>query len=157
LPWSGGGEPIWYEGDERVNNCSVMVGFKDQEMMAYVLGLLRDFEENYRDLPEDKREAVTNDWGQSMTQDEPARETPELNRSQVSCQARGNTTSVSVVLRGNSAYVQTASIALETVDRILNNRHRTAGFASAPAVVGARELLGALREEGYVAWETRAF
>jgi hypothetical protein len=154
LPWSGGGEPIWYEGDPRVRNCSVLVAFKNQEMMAYILNMLRDFEDKYKNLSDEKHEALTNEWGQKLTAEEPEREDPDLNRSQISCFGRGNTASVTVITRGNSPYIQTGVLAAETIQRILHGRLRATGFASAAAAFGARELLGAQSEEGHLAWET---
>lgn len=152
LPWGGGGEPIWYETDPRVNNCSVLVAFRDQALVDAVLGLLVEFEEKHKGAPDNERERITNEMGNRLVSQEPEREQPALNRSIVSCHGRGDTESVSVVLRGNCPYVQTAVIAAEAADRILRGRHRAVGFTSAGAAFGARSLIAANAERGYLAW-----
>jgi short subunit dehydrogenase-like uncharacterized protein len=153
LPWSGGGEPVWYEGDSRVRNVRTLVSFKNQEAFGAVLGLLQKFEAECRKLPHEQREQVTNDWGLGMTTVEPPREDPDVNRCVLSCYGRGNTASVSVVLRGNSPYAQTGVFNAEAARRILSGKLKAVGFASPAAAFGARELIGAQAEQGYLAWE----
>ncbi len=152
LPWSGGGESIWYLDDDRVQNCSTLVAFRDQNMMDAILGVLVEFEEKYRDLPRDEQERITNEIGGAMVSEEPGREDPRLNHSVISCKGRGSTGGVSVILRGNSPYIQTGVIAATACDRILKGQCRAQGFASAAAAFGARVLLAAMAENGYHCW-----
>lgn len=154
LPWSGAAEPIWYRGDHRVANCQVLVAFKNQAVMEWVIGRIQDWYDNYRDLPRDEQETMLNDWGRGLVSEEPEREHPDVNRALVSCHARGNTESRTVVLRGNSPYLQTGVFAAEAVRRILIGSLRNIGFASPCAAFGHRELMAALSEEGYLAWES---
>jgi len=155
LPWGGAGEPVWYEGDPRVRNCSVLFALGNQEMMLAVAGILKQFEENHRHLDAAAQEEVTNAIGRQVTQKEPPRESPEVHRSVISCQARGNTQSVSVVLRGNSAYAQTGVFAAEAARAALSGELKAFGFASSSKAIGARRLLAALADEGYLSHEVK--
>ncbi|HUM08275.1 MAG TPA: DUF5938 domain-containing protein [Acidocella sp.] len=155
MPWGGAGEPVWYEGDARVRNCSVMFSLGNQEMMMNVLGLLKQFEENYRQLDAAGQEEVTNQIGRQVTQKEPPRETPEIHRTLISCQARGNTQSVSVILRGNSAYSQTGVFGAEAARSVLAGELKNVGFGSGSAILGARRLLAAQAEDGYLSYEIK--
>jgi short subunit dehydrogenase-like uncharacterized protein len=157
VPWSGGGETVWYQHDERVNNCTTLVAFKNREMFGAILGVLVDFEEKYRELPPAEQEAVTNQIGGAITTEEPGREDPNLNRHITSVVGRGNTGGVRVILRGNSPYRQTGALAAEACRRVLLGKIRETGFASPAAVFGAHELAAALSELGYLAWETSTF
>lgn len=152
LPWSGGGETIWLENDPRVRHCTTLVAFRNQEMFGAIVARLREFEEKYRHLPDDEQEKVCSRIGNELVAEEPARENPEVNRCIISCHARGNTRSTSVVLRGTSPYIQTGVLAAEASRRILAGRLRTSGFASPAAAFGARELAAALAEDGLHAW-----
>ena len=157
VPWSGGGETVWYQHDERVNNCSTLVAFKNREIFGAILGVLAEFEEKYRELPPEEQEAVTNQIGGVITTEEPGREDPNLNRHITSVVGRGNTGGVRVILRGNSPYRQTGALAAEACRRVLLGKIRETGFASPAAVFGAHELAAALSELGYLAWETSTF
>ncbi len=156
LPWSGGGEPIWFQNDQRVSNCSTLVSFRNQAMFAYVFGMLQKFEAEVRQLPHEQREATTNAWGASMTTQEPARENPDVNRCVLACHGRGNTESVTVILRGNSPYSQTGMLGAEAARRVLGGSLLNAGFVSPAQAFGARNLLAALAEEGYLSWQVKS-
>ncbi|MEH6577683.1 MAG: DUF5938 domain-containing protein [Amphritea sp.] len=153
LPWGGAAEPVWYENDHRVRNCSVLVAFKNQAVANWVIGRISDWFDNYRSLPRQDQEKAFVEWGASLVSEEPARENPDENRSVISCHGRGNTASVNVVLRGNSPYIQTGVMAAEAVRRILIGRLYATGFASACEAFGHRELISAMAEEGYLTWE----
>ncbi|WBX84288.1 saccharopine dehydrogenase family protein [Sphingosinicella microcystinivorans] len=156
LPWAGGGEPVWYEGDARVSNCSTLVGFRNQLMFDAVIAALENFEKDYRHLPDAEQERICNELGGQLTQVEPDRENPDVNRSVISCIGRGNTTGVSVVLRGNSPYIQTGLLAAEGCRRILRGQLLAAGFQSPAKAFGARAILNAWAEHGYHSWEAQA-
>lgn len=152
LPWSGGGEPVWYDGDARVRNVKVLVSFRNQDAMNAIVGLLKQFEVEAKDLPLAEQEEWTNRAGAAITQVEPSREDPDVNRAVLSCHGRGNTNSVSVVLRGNSPYAQTGVLAAEAARRALLGQLKAVGFASPTQAMGARSLLAALADEGYMSW-----
>ncbi len=152
LPWGGGGEVVWYEDDERVNNCSVLVAFRNQEMLGAVIGMVEEFEEKYSHLEGDDREQQTNSMGNAMVSEEPGREHPDINRSIISCIARGNTESVRVILRGNSPYLQTGVFAAEATRQLLIGEHNGAGAINPATAFGARKLISATASRGYLAW-----
>ncbi|RLA47509.1 MAG: saccharopine dehydrogenase [Gammaproteobacteria bacterium] len=152
LPWGGGGEVVWYENDDRVSNCSVMVAFRNEEMVGAVIDAIKGFEENSGSLEGEAREQQTNAMGNAMVSEEPDREDPNINRSIISCKARGNTASVNVVLRGSGPYLQTATFAAEACKRLLNGQQRGVGAISPAAAFGARELIAAVAERGYLTW-----
>lgn len=154
LPWSGGGEPLWYEHDDRVTNCSVLVSFRNQEMFGVVLGLLEKFEAEVRDLPEDQHEVHTNEWGEGLTGEEPAREDPAVNRCTLAVHGKGDTESVTVIIRGNSPYIQTGILQAEAARRVLLGKVLKTGFVSPAEAFGARALLGELAEEGHMSWKS---
>ncbi|MFM0371681.1 saccharopine dehydrogenase family protein [Paraburkholderia aspalathi] len=156
LPWSGGGEPVWYQDDPRVRNCQTLVSFRNQERFLAVVGLLKKFEEECRHLDPAKQEEVTNEWGKAVTQVEPPRENPDVNRCTLSCQGRGNTNSVSVILRGNSPYAQTGVLGAEAARRVLRGQLHAVGFVSPAQAFGARNLVAAQAEEGYLAYEVKS-
>lgn len=155
LPWGGGGEPTWFEGDKRVRNAKVLVAFRNQEAMKYIVSVLEKFEVEAKHLPYDEQEAWTNAQGEAMTTVEPPRENPDLNRCILSCYGRGNTNSVTVVLRGNSPYAQTGVIAAEAARRALLGQLKAVGYCSPTALIGARNMLGVLAEEGYLNMEVK--
>lgn len=152
LPWGGGGEIVWFEDDPRVNNCSILVAFRNADMVGAVIGMVEEFEEKYSHLEGDAREQQTNAMGNTLVSEEPPREDPDVNRSIISCKARGNTESVNVVLRGNAPYLQTAVFAAEACKRILHGEQRGAGAISPAAAFGARELIASVAQRGYLTW-----
>lgn len=156
LPWSGGGEPVWYEGDARVSNCSTLVGFRSQAMFDAVIATLETFEKEYSHLPDAEQERICNELGGQLTQVEPDRENPDVNRSVISCIGRGNTSGVSVILRGNAPYIQTGLLAAEGCRRILRGQLLAAGFQSPAKAFGARNILNVWAEHGYHTWEAQA-
>ena len=148
LPWGGGGEPVWYEGDDRVRNCRVLVSFRNRVMFDAVLGILQRFENECRALPEDQHEPTTNRWGADVTSVEPPREVPEVNRCVLSCHGRGTSVGVDVTLVGSAPYIQTGVLGAEAARRVLRGQLQAVGFVSPTQAFGARNLLGALSEEG---------
>lgn len=149
LPWSGGAEPLWFRDDPRVRNCSVLIGFRSQAMFGAVIDTLRNFEQEHRHKTPEEQEEVTNALGGTITSEEPPREHPDRNRSVISCIGRGNTNGVSVVLRGNSPYFQTAEVVVESCRQLLAGAPRAVGFQAATTAFGARNLMNALVELGY--------
>lgn len=152
LPWGGGGEVVWYEDDPRVSNCSILVAFRNMEMVNAVIGMVEEFEAKYTHLQGQEREQQTNAMGNAMVSVEPPRENPDVNRSIISCRGRGNTESVHVILRGNAPYLQTAVFAAEACQRILHGQQRGAGAISPAAAFGARELIAAVAQRGHLTW-----
>jgi len=157
LPWSGGGETIWYENDDRVTNCSTLVGFKNQEMFNGILQVLKEFEEKYRSLSDEEQESVINEIGGQITPEEPSRENPDENRTVLSCIGRGNASGINVVMRGNSPYLQTGALAAEVCNRILSGQFFKTGFQPIAKAIGARNIIAAWADLGYMAWESTTY
>ena len=135
---------VTHQHDDRVNNCTTLVAFKNREIFGAILGVLVDFEEKYRQLPAAEQEEVTNQIGGMITTEEPDREDPAMNRHITSVVGRGNTGGVRVILRGNSPYRQTGALAAEACRRVLLGTIRETGFASPTAAFGAHELASVL-------------
>jgi len=148
LPWSGGGEPIWYQHDARVRNCQVLTAF-GSPMFPAVIKLLEDFERDHRHKSQEEREAVTNAIGNQLVSQEPGREKPEVNRNVTRVVARGDSGGVEVVMMSNCGYRQTAMIAAESMRRLLGGKLLKFGFQAAGHAFGARNLINALSERGY--------
>lgn len=155
LPWSGAGESVWYEDDDRVTNCATLVAFRNEAMFDAVISALEEFEEKYRDRPVEEHESITDKMARELVGVEPDREIPDRNRSVISCIGRGNCTGANVILRGNSPYIQTGALTAEACRRILDGRLRATGFQSAANAFGARELLASLAEFGLHTWDAQ--
>lgn len=157
LPWSGGGETVWFEQDKRVTNCTTLVAFKDETRFGAIIQVLKEFEEKYRSLPAEEQEKITNEIGGTLVPEEPPRENPDFNRSIISCIGRGNTGGIHVVLRGNSPYLQTGALAAEACRRILTGQLLATGFQPITKAIGTRNILSAWAELGYHTWEATSY
>jgi len=156
LPWSGGGETVWYEHDPRVRNCSTLVALKKRDTFNTIVGFLKEFEEKYSGLSIPEQEAITNEVGGQLTTTEPGREHPDINRHVTTCIGRSNMGGVLVTLRGNSPYAQTGAMAAEMSRRALIGKIKEVGFCSPALAIGARELAAFLSENGFLSWDVSA-
>ncbi len=148
LPWSGGGEPIWYATDDRIRNCTVMTAFNNDRVMEWAMKLIKEFDEKYKDAPREEQERVTNEWGNQISVGEPERENEDIHRTVVSCYARGKTQAVSVILWGTCGYIQTGSIQAITTQALLEGKAKEFGFVNPARAIGARQFVNELSEEG---------
>ena len=148
LPWSGGGEPVWYNTDDRVTNCTVLTSFTNQVVMQAVVDRMITFEAEYANKPIEQQEAITNQWADELCQEEPARDIPEVHRTTISCYGRGSTAGVSVTLWATCGYSQTGALAAFAVQRILSGQAKVVGFVSPAAAFGARNLIQDLANIG---------
>ena len=94
--------------------------------------------------------------GNQLVSEEPERETPEVNRSIISCHGRGDTESVSVVINGCTPYTQTGMIAAEAVKHVIASDFKANGYSTPCDAFGARTLLSALEEKGFVTCKVRS-
>lgn len=150
VPWSGGGEPVWFQHDPRVRNCSTLVTFHYQALMEMVIARSAEFNESVAHLPLSEQEAVTNAWALEIApQGEPPREDYGLHRVLFTCHGRGTRDAYSVGIWGVTGYVMTATIGATTIATVLGRGQQVAaGFASATAIVGPGSLREALVAEG---------
>lgn len=147
LPWGGGAEPIWYERDERVRNCRVTVALQNPQMVDWLLNCAAEFSKVAGTKSEAELEALTNTWGQAMAST-PPRENLEVNRSLISCRARGPEVGREIVLYGTAPYEQTGVLIAEGARRLLGKGAKRAGFASPAQAFGHRDLIAVLAREG---------
>jgi Family of unknown function (DUF5938)/Saccharopine dehydrogenase NADP binding domain len=155
LPWSGGGETVWYEDDRRVRNCRTLVSFTNQAAMAHVLNLMREFDAKYKHASREEQERATNTWGNAIMQGEPPREDLDCSPLIISCYGRGRTKSVHAILWASGGYTQTAALAAFGVERVLQGKILNSGFSSPAAAFGARDIIEDLSKEDLAEIELR--
>ncbi len=147
LPWGGGAEPIWYEHDARVRNCRVTVGLQNSQMVDWLLNCAAEFNKAVGTKSEAELEALTNSWGQAAAST-PPRENVDVNRSVISCRARGAESGKEIVLYGAAPYEQTGVLMAEGARRLLGKGINKAGFLSPAEAFGHRSLMAALAAAG---------
>lgn len=150
LPWSGGGESVWFEDDERVRNCSTLVTFRNNTLMNMVVSRAKEFAADYADKSREVQEAVTNKWAMEIApQGELARENVNLHRAWITCHGRGQTNARSIGLPGVAAgYVGTSTMGAFTIDILLRGQQKVVGFAPAIQVTGVRHMMAELKAHG---------
>jgi hypothetical protein len=149
LPWSGGGESIFFQHDPRVINCSTMVTFQNQALMGLLVPKMEEFAEKYAHLSDEEQEAATNNWASEIAPhgDQP-REDYSKHRVLFTCHGRGTLVARSTATWGVTGYVLTALIGVATIDALLLKRHRAVGFQPATSVVGVKRMRSALEDGG---------
>lgn len=150
LPWGGGGEPVWYEGHEHVQNCTTVVTFRNNALINQIISRSKDFAFNYAQKPRDEQEAVLNRWVTEMAASKkPQREDLDLHRAWISCHGRGQTIARSIGLPGTAVgYLGTATIGAFVIDTLLRGEQKADGFTSAVHIVGLRSMLVELNAHG---------
>lgn len=150
LPWSGGGESVWFEDDPRVRSCSTLVTFRNKALMDMIVMRMREFADHYRDKSFDEQEAATNKWAMEIApMGEPSREDFNLHRAWITCQGRGRTNYRSIGLPGVAAgYVGSGTIGAYVIDVLLRGQQRRVGFAPAAQAVGVKHLHTELIDHG---------
>lgn len=149
LPWSGGGESLFYERDPRVINCSTLVTFRNQALMSLLVPKMQEFSEKYAHLPQAEQEAATNAWAlQIAPKGDMPREDYSQHRVLFTWHGRGTLVARSTATWGVTGYVMTATIGAATIDTLLLDRHKEVGFQPATAVVGAKRMRAELETGG---------
>ena len=147
LPWGGGAEPIWYEQDRRVRNCRVVVAFQAGPMVDWILDCTRKYQEVASTKSQAELEELTNTWGRAIA-NTPPRENLEVNRSVISCRARGAFAGHSITLYGSAPYEQTGVLIAEGARQLLTGSVSAMGFVSPANAFGTKALLSALAKAG---------
>jgi len=120
-----------------VRNCSVLVSFRNQPCSLRCSGCCA-IRSECRELPQDKREGDCQRLGRAdLTRSSRRARTGTSNRCILSCHGRGNTNSISVILRGNSPYAQTGVLGREAARRVLRGQLCETGFVSPAKAFGA--------------------
>lgn len=149
LPWSGGGESLFYENDPRVINCSTLVTFRNQALMGLLLPKMQEFAEKYAHLPAAEQEKVTNGWAMEIApQGDMPREDYLQHRVLFTCHGRGTLAARSIATWGVTGYVMTGVVGAATIDALLLGRQKAAGFQAATQVVGVERMRAELTAEG---------
>jgi len=150
LPWSGGGEAVWFEDDARVHSCTTLVTFRNNALMDLVVRRATEFQAHYQHKSVAEQEAVTNQWAMEIApQGEPAREDFDLHRALISCHGRGATDLRSIVLPGVAlGYVGTGTMGAFVIDTLLRGQQRKVGMVPAVHVVGVGAMLAELQAHG---------
>ncbi len=149
LPWSGGGESVFFEHDARVRNCTTLVAFRNQALMALLIPKMAEFQKLHTHLSSDEQEKATNAWAMEIApKGDMAREDYNQHRVLFTCHGRGTLVARSVALWGVTGYVMTGVFGAVTIDRLLLGRGLCVGFQPATQVVGPRRLHSELVSEG---------
>lgn len=151
LPWSGGGEAVWFEDHERVHTCSTVVTFRNNSLMGLIVSRAKEFAANCANKSAEEQEAATNAWAMEIAPkggDLP-RENFNLHRAWITCGGRGNITARTVALPGVAAgYVGTAVMGSYTIDTLLRGQHKAVGMVPAIHVTGRRHMMAELKAHG---------
>lgn len=147
-PWGGACEPIWYKDDPRVRNCKVITAI-GEHMIDGVVRAITAFNEQAAHLPQDEREAWTNQMGDQMMDFEPPKDDLDVQRSVIVCNGQGRQVTTQFVMNMSAPYTWTGEICAEGAERILNGQLKEVGFQSVAKAFGHRELLQKFHELGY--------
>jgi short subunit dehydrogenase-like uncharacterized protein len=150
LNWGGTAMPVFFKDDRRVRNCRMFVAMKNEkgDIPQRVREAERLFKVTFQWLPDDKLYPVLDRVAAAMTPATPARENRQVNRSVDWCAGRGNAVTARAVIHGTSGYLITGLVQAYIAMRLLGGTYNGAGFRSPAALVGHRELLGALEAYG---------
>ena len=149
LPWSGGGESLFYEDDARVINCSTLVTFRNQALMSLLVPKMQEFADTYANASPEEQEAATNAWAMEIApQGEVPREDYTQHRVLFTCHGRGTLVARSTATWGVTGYVLTGVIGAFTIERLLAGRQQAVGFQPATTVVGVARMRAELETEG---------
>jgi Family of unknown function (DUF5938)/Saccharopine dehydrogenase NADP binding domain len=155
LPWSGGGESLFYEHDDRVINCSTLVTFTNQALMGLLVPKMEEFATKYAHLSAEEQEAATNAWAMEIApQGDMPREDYLQHRVLFTCHGRGTLVARSTATWGVTGYVMTGTIGAVTIDTLLLGRQKAVGFQAATSVVGVERMRGELISEGVLGQTT---
>jgi hypothetical protein len=155
LPWGGGCEPVWFEMDERVQNCKVLTAFGD-DIILNVLEVVKKFTAESANLSQVEKEELINRYGEEMTTAEPPKDNFDTFRTVISCHGQGQQGLKSFSLVCSAPYTFTGEICAEGAQRILDGRLQAVGFQSAAKAFGHRELLKVFHAKGYTNWPGQA-
>ena len=142
LPWGGACEPVWFQDDPRVRNCSVLTAI-GEHIVDGIAQAIAAFNEHARDLPQEEKEAWTNALGRQMDTGEPPKDDLDVQRSVIVCNGQGRQVTTQYVMNMSAPYTWTGELCAEAAQRLLNGQLKKAGFQSAAQAFGHRELLAA--------------
>jgi len=151
LPWGGTSLPAFYERDSRVRYCNSLVGFYDMQIMRQVAELWKQWESEYKDLPEEQQNAVLEQLVGAATPSMPPRERTSMQRCTDFAIGRGPLTSVRATVNSVTPYITTGALQTAAVEKLLAGDFARPGVTSACKAFGHRYLLGYLEQRGLAA------
>lgn len=149
LPWGGGCEPVWYEFDERVRSCQVLTAFGD-EIIGRVVEIIHRFLKEADGMSQTEKEALTNQFGDEMTGEEPPKDSVDIHRTVITCIGQGRQKTTVFPMSMCAPYTFTGEICAEAAERLLNGELLNAGFQSAAGAFGHKALMKVFHEKGYI-------
>ena len=149
LPWGGGCEPVWYEFDDRVRSCQVLTAFGD-EIIGRVVEIIHRFLKEAEGMSQTEKEALTNQFGDEMTGEEPPKDSVDIHRTVITCIGQGRQKTTVFPMSMCAPYTFTGEICAEAAERLLNGELLNAGFQSAAGAFGHKALMKVFHEKGYI-------
>jgi hypothetical protein len=148
FPWGGACEPIWLKDDPRVQNCTVLTAFPPA-MIDGIAAAIEKFRVEAYPLSQEEREAWTNNMGDVMSDGEPPKDTREVQRSVITCNGQGNTSTYQFVMNLSAPYTWTGEISAEAAKQILDGKLLKPGFQSVAKAFDYRELIEIFHESEF--------
>lgn len=147
LPWSGGGESLFFQDDPRVRNCQTLIAFRNRALMEIVIARMKEFAEKYAHASATEQEEATNKWALEIAPSgEMPREDLTVHRAIYSCHGRGTMVAHSVALWGATGYVFTGVASAAVIEWLLARRQAVSGFQPATKILGVPRLRAELEE-----------
>lgn len=150
LPWGGSAHPVWWKDDPRVANARALSGLFDRQLMEGVAAMAKEVEEKIKPLPPEDQKRALAEQASGVQSGMPPRENHRIHRTLDSVIGRGPNKLVQCVLHGAATYKQTGAIEAFAARQLIVAGPRKAGFASACAAFGHREILGCLQGFGFL-------
>lgn len=149
LPWSGGGESLFFQHDPRVRNCTTLVAFRNQALTTLLIPKMVEFQQKYAQMSPEEQEQATNEWAMQIApRGDMAREDFNQHRVLFTCHGRGALVARSVAIWGVTSYLMTGVIGAATIATLLATGGKEVGFQPATQVVGVKQLRDNLTADG---------
>ena len=149
-PWGGGTLPLYLESDPRVRNCRQLTAFTNRSLMEQVVALQEMFESELKSLPEAEQQEKLKTIGEQIQPGMPPRENALIHRNTDHVHGRGSLAAASCTIHSMNPYQMTGVIQAAFANYLINGYQRAAGFCSAVQAIGHEEMLGQLRNFGYI-------
>ena len=147
--WGGAGEPVWFQHDERVRNCTVYQCAEDNDLMEMIVAGVQQIVEGTGG-DENAREEMAIATAGSIVQEEPPKEDPLLQRGTIHCNGTGSNTKNFCTLNFHSPYVITGEFIAHGCEHLLAGAPKEVGFASPASAFGHRELIDMLSKQHFL-------
>ena len=148
LAWGGFPHPVWYKDHPQIANVRSIGGLLDREIMQNVVATEKMYLDKIQPLPANERERKLAEMASAVQSGTPPRENPRVNRTIDYVVGRGATDFVQCAVFGTCCYQQTALLQAYAAHSLIHSAPRKAGFASATAAFGHRELQRVLEGHG---------